>query len=270
MLVAQVTDPHVSLPGTILFGGYDPAAALTAVLARIARLDPRPDLVFFTGDLTENGRPEEYAHFLGLVGGFDMPMAAIPGNHDRRDAFAEALSDSPVRMAGDPSLGLQVAVEDLPALILGLDTLALEGDPSGELSPERLSWLAARLDAAAGRPAIVFMHHPPIVTGIEAMDIWRLRDPEPLAAIIRAFPNVLRVCCGHVHRAVAAPFAGTVCGVCPSVAWAVPLFEPAIRAPLVRQAPGFQLHLLTPDGLVTHTEFLSDFDDRLPRARPPA
>lgn len=270
MLVAQVTDPHLSLPGTILFGGYDPAAALTAVLTRIARLIPRPDIVFFTGDLTENGRPEEYAHFLRLVGGFDIPMAAVPGNHDRRDTFSEAFADSPVRVAGDPSIGLQVALEDLPVTLLGLDTLALEGDPAGELSRERLGWLAARLEAAAGRPAMIFMHHPPIVTGIEAMDIWRLRDPEPLAEIVRAHPDVLRICCGHVHRAIELPFAGTVCGVCPSVAWTKPLFEPAIRAPLIRQAPGFQLHLLTRDGLVTHTEFLSDFDDRPPRARPSA
>lgn len=267
MLIAQVTDPHVSLPGTILFGGYDPAAALTAVLTRIARLTPRPDLIFFTGDLTENGRPEEYAHFLRLVSTFDLPMAAIPGNHDRRDAFADAFRDSPVTIGGDPSMGLQVALGGFPASLIGLDTLGLEGEPAGRLSPERLDWLGRRLEEAAGRPALVFLHHPPIVTGIAAMDIWRLADPEPLARVIGAFPNVLRLACGHVHRAVEAPFAGTLCGVCPSVAWAVPLFEPAIRAPVVRQAPAFQLHALTPGGLVTHTEFLHGFDERLPRGR---
>ncbi len=268
MLIAQITDPHVSLPGTILFGGYDPAAALTAVLTRIARLVPRPELVFFTGDLTENGRSEEYAHFLRLVSAFDLRMAAIPGNHDRRDAFAEAFQASPVAIGGDPSTGLQIAIDDLPAALIGLDTLAaLEGDPAGALPEERLRWLGRRLEEAAGRPALVFMHHPPILTGIAAMDIWRLADPEPLEALIRTFPNVARVACGHVHRAVEAPFGGTRCGVCPSVAWAVPLFEPAIRAPLVRQAPAFQLHALLPDGLVTHTEFLRDFDDRLPRER---
>ncbi|TPE47952.1 phosphodiesterase [Amaricoccus solimangrovi] len=266
MLIAQVTDPHVSLPGTILFGGYDPARALTAVLTRLARLDPRPDLVFLTGDLTENGRPEEYAHFLRLLDGFDLPMAAIPGNHDRRDAFAAAFRDSPVLIGGDPAPGLQLGLDLPPALILGLDTLGLEGDPAGALPEERLAWLARRLEAAEGRPALVFMHHPPILTGIAAMDIWRLADPAPLEALLRRHPNVLRVACGHVHRAVEAGFAGTICGVCPSVAWAVPLFEPAIRAPVVRQCPAFQLHALTPSGLVTHTEFLRDFDDRLPRA----
>lgn len=262
MLVAQVTDPHVSLPGTILFGGYDPAAALTAVLIRLARLDPRPDLVFFTGDLTENGRPEEYAHFLRLLRGFDLPMAAIPGNHDRRDAFAEAFRGGPVAAGDDPSFGLQVAVEHLPAALLGLDTLGLEGEAGGELTEERLDWLGRRLEGLAGRPALVFMHHPPIETGIAAMDRWGLADPAPLERLLRRFPNVLRISCGHVHRTVEGSFAGRPCGVCPSVAWAVPLFEPAIRAPLIRQAPAFQLHALTPAGIVTHTEFLRDFGDR--------
>ena len=267
MLVAQVSDPHVSLPGTILFGGYDPAAALTAVLIRIARLDPRPDLVIFTGDLTENGRPEEYAHFLRLLRGVETPMAAVPGNHDRRDAFAEALRGSAVAIDGDPSSGLQIEIDLGPLRILGLDTLALEGESAGALDGIRLGWLARRLEEAAGAPALIFMHHPPILTGLASMDLWRLADPEALAAIVERHPNVLRVCCGHAHRAVERRFAGTVCGVCPSVAWAVPLFEPGVRAPLVRQAPAFQLHRLTEGALVTHTEFLADFDHRLPRAR---
>jgi 3',5'-cyclic AMP phosphodiesterase CpdA len=267
MLVAQITDPHVSLPGTILFGGYDPAAALGAVLVRIARLSPRPDLVFFTGDLTENGRPEEYAHFLRLLRGFDLPMAAVPGNHDRRDAFAEGLRGSPVQIDGDPSFGLQIALDAGPLRLIGLDTLGLEGEAAGLLDDFRLGWLGRQLEAAAGAPTLVFMHHPPIVTGIESMDNWRLADPEPFAEIVARFPNILRLCCGHVHRAVEARFAGAACGVCPSVAWAVPLMEPAVRAPLVRQAPAFQLHLFTEAGLVTHTEVLAEFDTRLPRER---
>ncbi|PZQ47119.1 MAG: phosphodiesterase [Rhodovulum sulfidophilum] len=267
MLVAQITDPHVSLPGTILFGGYDPAAALTAVLTRIARLRPRPDLVFFTGDLTENGRPEEYAHFLRLLRGFDLRMAAIPGNHDRRDAFADALRGSVVAIDGDASFGLQIAIDDLPVRILGLDTLALEGEAGGMLDAFRLGWLARQLEGAGDAPALIFMHHPPVATGIAAMDIWSLADPEAFAGVVAEFPNILRICCGHVHRVVETRFAGTACGICPSVAWAVPLFEPAVRAPLVRQAPAFQLHLLTDTGLVTHTEFLAEFDPRLPPPR---
>ena len=43
-------------------------------LAAVARLVPRPDLVLFTGDLTETGAPEEYANFLRIVGGLPLRM----------------------------------------------------------------------------------------------------------------------------------------------------------------------------------------------------
>ena len=39
--IAQVTDPHLTATGPAP-GGYDAAAALAAVLARIAALDPAP------------------------------------------------------------------------------------------------------------------------------------------------------------------------------------------------------------------------------------
>lgn len=257
MIVAQITDPHVSLPGTILFGGYDPATALGAVLDRVARLDPRPDMVFFTGDLTENGTAEEYAYFISLLAGFDLPCAAIPGNHDRRDAFLTAFAGTKI-LTGDNPSWLHLVIEGPGLRLIGLDTLALEGEPGGALDSARLDWLARRLEDGGEQPTLVMMHHPPFATGIAAMDIWGLAEPEGFAALIARHPNVLRVCCGHVHRSVQTVFAGTIAGICPAVAWQVPLFQPGILAPLVAQSPGFQLHCWDEErGLVTHTEFLA-------------
>ena len=258
MIVAQISDPHVSLPGVLLYGGYDPAAALTAVIDRVNRLRPVPDFVVFTGDLTEDGLPDEYAHFLELVAGLNVPSAAIPGNHDRRDAFHAGLTGSPVSIGADPSW-LHLTVDRFPLRLIGLDTLALEGDPGGKLDPGRLGWLERRLGEAPGRPTLIFMHHPPFATGIGFMDIWALANPERLAAIVARHPQILRVCCGHVHRAVEVAWAGTIAGICPAVAWQVPLLDLDAPPMLARQAPGFQLHFWDEAlGLVTHTEFLTD------------
>lgn len=257
MLVAQVTDPHVSLPGARLFGGYDPAEALRAVVARLVALRPRPDFVFFTGDLTEGGKPAEYAHFLALIADLDLPAAAIPGNHDRRDAFLTGLQGSRLRIGTDPNW-LHLAIEGLPLRLIGLDTLGLEGEAGGLLDEGRLAWLERRLDEAPGVPALIFMHHPPFRTGLPSIDRWMLANPGPLAATVARHDTVRRVACGHGHRTAETRFGGTAAGICPSVAWATPLFDPAARAPLVPQAPGFQLHLWDPAfGLATLTEFLA-------------
>ena len=259
MIIAQISDPHVSIPGALLYGGFDPAAALRAVLARLESLVPAPDLVLFSGDLVEWGKPEEYAHFCEILAGFPLPCAAIPGNHDRRDAFRGGLVGSGIRIGSDPSYAC-LAIDDLPLRVIGLDTLGLEGEPGGALDDGRLAWLERRLDEARGRPTLIFMHHPPFPTGIGAMDIWGLARPERLATIVSRHPEILRVSCGHVHRAVETVWAGVRAGVCPAVAWQVPLFPPKARRGLAPQAPAFQLHLWTEaTGLVTHTEVLTTF-----------
>lgn len=257
MLIAQISDPHLSTQGAVLYGGYDPDAAFAAVLARVRALEPRPDFVWLTGDLVENGAPEEYANLRRLLRGFDLPTAAIPGNHDRRATFAAGLAGTGVAVGGGPFL--QLAVEDGPLRMIGLDTLGAEGQGAGALCPARLGWLEARLAEAPGRPTVLFMHHQPFRSGIAFSDASACADAEALAAIVARHPNVLRVACGHVHRPIEAAWAGTRAGVCPGVAWAVPLdLAPGGRPRLVRQAPGFQLHLWRPElGLVTHTEYLS-------------
>jgi 3',5'-cyclic AMP phosphodiesterase CpdA len=253
LLIAQISDPHLSTPGAELYGGYAPDLAFADVLARVASL--RPDFVWLTGDLVENGTPGEYANLRARLAGFGLPTAAVPGNHDRRGALAAELAGSGVRVGAGRFL--QLAVEEHPLRMIGLDTLE-EGEAAGALCPERLDWVAARLAEAPGRPTLIFMHHPPFRTGIGFSDATRCAGGETLAALVAAHGNVLMVSCGHVHRTIATTWAGTVAGVCPAVAWAVPL-DLAPHAPprLEPQRPGFQLHLWTGDALVTHTEYLA-------------
>ena len=60
------------------------------------------------------------------------------------------------------------------------------------------------------------MHHPPFVVGLPAMDAMGLDGKEAFADVIRGHPQVERIVCGHVHRAITRRFAGTVASSCPS------------------------------------------------------
>ena len=94
---------------------------------------------------------------------------------------------------------MQYVVEGHPVRLIALDTL-VPGQVGGLLCAERLIWLAARLEEAPARPTLIFMHHPPFVTGLQAMDAMGLEGKEELAAVIRRHPQVERLVCGHVHR----------------------------------------------------------------------
>jgi 3',5'-cyclic AMP phosphodiesterase CpdA len=253
MRIAQITDPHMTA-GPPEPGGYDAAAALGAVLERVMQLGP--DVVLLTGDLAANGRPEEYRRLRALVAGLGVPLAAVPGNHDDRDAFARELGGVVGVGAG---ARLSLALEDGPVRLIGLDTL-VDGADAGGLGAAQLAWAAETLGRDDPRPVLVFMHHPPFALGLP-LDWTRCADGEALGRLVGANPAVLGVVCGHVHRSARVAWAGTTGGVCPAVAWEIPLDLPAGTAPyLVPQSPAFQLHVYEPGlGLVSHTEYVTGF-----------
>ena len=163
MLIAQISDLHVRADGKPLSGVVDTRAALDACIDHVAGLDPRPDLVLATGDLTQDGLPEDYALLRAAFGRLPMPVFAIPGNHDSRAALREAFADEGYL----PETGafLHYAVDRYPLRLIGLDTV-IAGEVGGRACPARLRWLEERLSEQPGRPTVIFMHHPPFATGI--------------------------------------------------------------------------------------------------------
>ena len=103
MLIAQITDMHVKTQGEMLSGTLDSYAGLQAAVGRIAALEPRPDLLVATGDLTADGTMEEYAALRGLLDGLDIPYLLLPGNHDVRDNLRAAFPDQPWEEDATPS-----------------------------------------------------------------------------------------------------------------------------------------------------------------------
>jgi 3',5'-cyclic AMP phosphodiesterase CpdA len=250
MRIAQITDPHMTA-GPPAPGGYDAAAALAAVLAEVGRLSP--DVILLTGDLAADGRPEEYRRLRTVLDASPVPMLAVPGNHDDRAAFARELAGSGVRTGEGPGLWLE---HDAPVRLIGLDTLG-PGD-AGILGDAQLAWAADRLARDDPRPLLIFMHHPPFRLGLP-LDLTRCADGDALARLVERHPRVLGVVCGHVHRSARVAWAGTIGGVCPAVAWEIPLDLPAGTAPWLQpQSPAFQLHVVHPElGLVTHTQHVT-------------
>ena len=62
VLIAQISDLHITPPGTFAYGCVDTAAALTAAIDTLNRFSPRPDLVVISGDIAHAALPEEYQH----------------------------------------------------------------------------------------------------------------------------------------------------------------------------------------------------------------
>jgi 3',5'-cyclic-AMP phosphodiesterase len=248
VLLAQISDPHIRVGP----GDRDPAAALSAAVAGVAAF--APDAVVITGDLTEDGRDAEYARVLELLAPLRQPVHVLPGNHDGRDALRAAMKPPADPDCPAPFVQYTAAFGRLRLVVC--DTI-VAGSDGGRMCDERLAWLEARLADDRETPTVVAMHHPPLVTGVPAMDAIGLAGETrtALAAMLREAPNVRRVVAGHVHRTAFATLGGRAVFACPSTDAELGLdLGGAADLRLGDTTPAFALHLDTGDAMTTHVQ----------------
>lgn len=260
MLIAQISDLHIKAPGALAYGKVDTAAALAACVAELNRLSPRPDLVVISGDLADTPSEAEYAHLTALLAPLQIPFVAIPGNHDDRTLMRAALPQDGATPVG--ALNLARAVGGIDVLLLDS---SVPGASHGELDNATLAWLDATLAQSTTRPALLFLHHPPFVSGIAHMDVQNLRNAGDLAKVLHLHERARLVAAGHVHRATLTQFADVPATICPAPNHAVALDLEARLPPSFKiEPPAFHLHVWFPgDGfgsVVTHTVPIGDFD----------
>jgi len=260
MLVAQITDIHI---------GFDKGnpdehnmLRLRAVVDHLVNGPNRPDLLLLSGDLTEDGTPEDYARLVAALAPCPFPIWPMTGNHDDRQALLNAFPHTP----HSPDGFVHYVLDHGALRLILLDTLE-PGRHGGGFCEVRASWLAARLAEAPDRPTLVALHHPPFTAGIPWMDT----DPrEPwvarLAASLAGHPQVKGLVCGHLHRTILSHWEDLPVLVCPSTAPAVGLDltpldpdRPDQRKLITDEPPGYCLHWWTGGEVVTHFEYAGDY-----------
>jgi 3',5'-cyclic AMP phosphodiesterase CpdA len=211
MLIAQLTDSHVHTSRRFPLGAFDTAGALERCVGRLIALDPPPDVAVFTGDLTQRGRPAEYARFREAIAPLRMPFLVLPGNHDEREAFRAAFSDLGVLPASGP---LNYVDERFAIRLVAVDSTE-PGRAGGSLDATRLAWLERTL-AADRRPTLLMLHQAPFAAGIVPLDSFPFAGAAALREIVERNPHVVRIICGHLHCTRTRRWGATTVESCPS------------------------------------------------------
>lgn len=227
MLLAHLSDLHIDAadsPNT---------RRLQLALAALAQVRPRPQLLLFTGDLTQHGTLTQYQLLRELLRDCG-PYVLVPGNHD--DA---ALTHRLFPEVSTPPGGmLRLELEGLRLILV--DSCVARQD-HGELGKELLHSMALALDCGP-RPTVLAMHHPPVPAHVPAMETMGLRQAPEFQEWVARRACIIAILAGHYHQAQFTTLAPG-CSV---------IVAPSVAAPLVPDftAPSFRVEAKAPAGML--------------------
>ncbi len=260
MIIAQITDTHLKAGRKLAYRKVDTASALEACVRHLQQLPQRPDVVLMTGDLGDLGVMAEYELFREITAPLPMPLYVIPGNHDNRVAMRAAFADHTYLQRDDTFL--HYAIDDWPVRLIGLDS-TIPGAPGGVMCARRLEWLSRTLAQSPMKPTLLFIHHPPFLTGIGHMDRQNCANAAAFGAVVEVNPQVRMLLCGHVHRSIHVQWHGIEASIGPGTSHAVALdLDPEAPPAFTLEPPACRLIVwdAASDTFVTHLSSIGAFD----------
>lgn len=205
MIIAQISDTHIQ---TALPEASVRLEALERTVRSINAMPEPPVVVLHTGDVAHDGSEEDYAAAREVMSRLTAPVLAIIGNRDRRATFRRAFADDGYLEPRSPFIQYAVAIGGLG--LVALDTFDDESG-LGHYCGERDRDCALLLQACAGRPTLVMLHHAPVpMPDLSVNPLqWREHDrAELLVEQLANAPHVVGIIAGHVHRAQSVTLVG--------------------------------------------------------------
>ncbi|MEZ2246771.1 3',5'-cyclic-AMP phosphodiesterase [Microcoleus sp.] len=191
LLVAQITDTHLFAEPDRTWKGLSTAHTLKAVLEHLQQIQPQPDLLLLTGDLSQDETPESYELLASLISPLNIPAYWIPGNHDNFLVMQQILDKPPISPEKSWNLG------NWQFLLLSSVEAGCSG---GRISPESLDWLDTELQQTGDRAVTIALHHHPLPIDCEIMDGMMLHNADEFFAIVDRYSQIKIVLCGHIHQ----------------------------------------------------------------------
>jgi 3',5'-cyclic AMP phosphodiesterase CpdA len=248
------TDTHME--PDVADGKLHPDVQLAKGIEHVNAHNGDADLVVFCGDLTDVGDIKSYQMLQARLQDLRLPYKLLLGNHDRRDNFLSVFEDAETDRNGF----VQQVIDMGDLRLILLDTLNAPPydypkSHMGRLCEKRLAWLDEKLEEAAHKPCIIFMHHPPHDTGFVGMDIIKLLDGEAFYEVATRYGNLKHIVCGHVHRTISGSHRGVPFSVFKSTVGQMPMiFDVASTSVEVNEPSAYGILFADPQTVLVQTE----------------
>jgi 3',5'-cyclic AMP phosphodiesterase CpdA len=186
----QLSDTHWGFKGA---PNPDAEGTLPKAVAAVNALDPQPDFIVFTGDLTHTTddpaeRRRRLAKFKEIVSGLKTRnLRFMPGEHDasldRGAAYQEFFGAT------------HYSFDHKGVHFIALDNVS---DPAARIGEEQLGWLKADLAGQSPDTRIVVLTHRPLFPLYPQWD-WATKDGPQAIELLMPHRNVT-VFYGHIHQ----------------------------------------------------------------------
>src|SRR6266850_705252 len=186
----QLSDTHWGFQGA---PNPDAAGTLPKAIAAVNALDPQPDFIVFTGDLTHTTddpaeRRRRMAQFKEMIGGLKTQrIRLLAGEHD-----ASLDNGAAFREFFGPT---NYSFDHKGVHFIALDNVS---DPKGAIGDEALAWLKSDLAKQKPDSRIVVLTHRPLFPLYPQWD-WATKDGERALEALMPYRNVT-VFYGHIHQ----------------------------------------------------------------------
>lgn len=210
---AYISDSHITqIKGNDFVRNWD--RGLIRAVAEANLLDPRPDFVFYGGDIAQLGKPEEIDHGLDILGALRGDIHYVMGEHD----YYVDLGDYWRKKLGPDHYSFNhkgVHFVVLNSILThetwmhqkwdsGMDRMkqmARLDNPHGQpfmVGDAQRAWLADDLETVTKDTPVVVFSHSPLQKIFKGWNFWT-DDAEQVQALLQPFDKVT-VLYGHVHQ----------------------------------------------------------------------
>lgn len=222
MQIIQLSDSHIFADPSAEFHGRQPLRLLEAAAGYLSRTLEPGDLIIHTGDLSQDGTVDSYAHAKRALAPVTQKLLFCNGNHDERGPATDAFA-VPNRAVGDGIDYVYETPSGERVLVVDSWNPSHAPAPQGYVTQPQLAWLQDELAAAERAQArmLVFIHHPPFPIGSPWFDVnMPIANGRMLhEAIARFRATVLAVFFGHVHAPLALLRDGLAYYGAPATSW---------------------------------------------------
>ncbi len=210
---AYISDSHITqIKGNDFVRNWD--RGLIRAVAEANLMDPKPDFVFYGGDIAQLGKPEEIDHGLDILGALRGDVHYVMGEHDYYVDLGEYWRKQlgPDHYSFDHK-GVHFVV--LNSILTheswmhqkwdtGMDRMkqmARLDNPNGQpfmVGEKQRNWMKDDLSKISKDTPVVVLSHSPLQKIFKSWNFWT-DDAEEVQALLKPFDKVT-VLYGHVHQ----------------------------------------------------------------------